>query len=208
MLVRYDIGQGSSKYERFYKEKTQEMICPTNNNYTEVIRDMMINYMKNGYFDCEAVMDDIRTINCTISEDIAQMAIDEGVAIGCWNTDDDFFEFLVQTADDIIDTVFFSQDIMIGIQEMVYDTAKKYGLPLMMRKGMFFEFPEILEMYCKKGDVINALPDSEEVFVHSGHAQMVMFDELLDNEPSFYGRNNILIYDEKDIEVRANLLEG
>ena len=208
MLAIYDNKAGNTKYERFCEEKIKEMICPLNNNHMEIIRDIIMDYMKTGNFDVELVIDDIRVINNKISEEIAQMAIDEGVATGYWNDDDDFFQFLVETADDIIDSIFLSEDLMIAIQEMVYETAKKYNLPLMMKKGMFFAYPEILQMYCKKGESINALPDDVEVYVHSNHAQGVMFDELLDNEPTFYGRDNILIYDEKEIEKSANLLEG
>lgn len=208
MLAIYDNKTRNARYEKFCEEKIKEMICPLNNNHMEIIRDIMMDYMKTGNFDVELVIDDIRVINNKISEEIAQVAIEEGVAIGYWNDDDDFFQFLVETADDIIDSIFLSQDLMIAIQEMVYETARKYNLPLMMKKGLFFEYPEILQMYCKKGESINALPDDIEVYVHSNHAQGVMFDELLDNEPTFYGRDNILIYDEKEIEKSANLLEG
>ena len=208
MLAIYDNKTRNARYEKFCEEKIKEMICLLNNNHMKIIRDIMMDYMKTGNFDVELVIDDIRVINNKISEEIAQVAIEEGVAIGYWNDDDDFFQFLVETADDIIDSIFLSQDLMIAIQEMVYETARKYNLPLMMKKGLFFEYPEILQMYCKNGESINALPDDTEVYVHSNHAQGVMFDELLDNEPTFYGRDNVLIYDEKEIEKSANLLEG
>ena len=120
MLAIYDNKTGNARYERFCEEKIKEMICPLNNNHMEIIRDIMMDYMKTGNFDVELVIDDIRVINNKISEEIAQVAIDEGVAIGYWNDDDDFFQFLVETADDIIDSIFLSQDLMIAIQAVSY----------------------------------------------------------------------------------------
>lgn len=201
-------SEDKSWYDDFFKEKMRDIICFSNDDYTEVIRDMIINYQKNGYFDIEPIIDDIRVVNCSIAEQIAQTAIDNGITIGHWNDDDDYFQFVVDTADDILDSIFLGQDILICIQEMIYDTAKKYDLAVMMKKGMFFEYPEILQMYCKKGEVINNLPDDNETVIHANHAQLVMFDELLDNEPSFYGRNNILLYEDKEQKEKTNLLEG
>lgn len=208
MLAVYNTNKGKDWFEGIYAEKIQEIIYPQNDNYLEIIRDIMLNYIKNGNFDVEYVIDDIRCINSAITEFLAGEAIDSGVVIGNWNTDDDYFEFLIETSDDMLDTLFLGQDIMISIQEMIYEAAKKYNIPLLMKKGMFFEYPEILEMYCPKAQVINLLPDTQESRIHSNHAQLVMFDELLDNEPSFYGRNNILIYDEKGTKADVNLLEG
>ena len=115
MLAIYDNKTRNARYEKFCEEKIKEMICPLNNNHMEIIRDMIMDYMKTGNFDVELVIDDIRVINNKISEEIAQMAIDEGVATGYWNDDDDFFQFLVETADDIIDSIFLSEDLMIVI---------------------------------------------------------------------------------------------
>ena len=208
MLAVYNTNKGKDWFEGIYAEKIQEIIYPQNDNYLEIIRDIMLNYIKNGNFDVEYVIDDIRCINSAITEFLAGEAIDSGVVIGNWNTNDDYFEFLIETSDDMLDTLFLGQDIMISIQEMIYEAAKKYNIPLLMKKGMFFEYPEILEMYCPKAQVINSLPDTQESRIHSNHAQLVMFDELLDDEPSFYGRNNILIYEEKGTKADVNLLEG
>lgn len=208
MLVKYDSNKEHYNYEEFYNAKVKEMICPDNDNYPEMIKDMIIDYMKAGTFDSAIVMDDIRSINCSISEQIAQVAIDEGVVVGKWCDDEDFYTFLLEVADEIIDTLFFSQDIMIGIQEMVYKTSKKYNLPVTMDRGIFFDYPEILEMYSEKGDLINSLPDDEDIHINANHAQIIMFDEFMDNEPSFYGRNNVLLYEEKEVNTNANLLEG
>lgn len=208
MLDIYNPEKSNREFDKFFDDKTSQMIAFCNDGYKEIIRDMIINYQLAGSFDIELIIDDIRTINCALSEQIAERSIDEGVTIGHWNSDDDYFQFVVQTADDIIDSVFLGQDIMICIQEMIYETAKEYDLPLLMKRGIFFEYPEILEMFSAKAEVIASLPDTEEVVIHSGHAQGIMFEELMNNEPCFYGRNNILIFDEKEKEKDYKLLEG
>lgn len=208
MLDIYNPEKSNREFDKFFDDKTSQMIAFCNDGYKEIIRDMIINYQLAGSFDIELIIDDIRTINCALSEQIAERSIDEGVTIGHWNSDDDYFQFVVQTADDIIDSVFLGQDIMICIQEMIYETAKEYDLPLLMKRGIFFEYPEILEMFSTKAEVIASLPDTEEVVIHSGHAQGIMFEELMDNEPCFYGRNNILIYEERERNKESKLLEG
>lgn len=207
MLQIYEQHNQNDAFNKFFEDKMDEMISFNNPRYKEIIRDMIIDYQKKGCFDVESVIDDIRTINCTIAEQVAAEAIHEGIAIGHWDTDNDYVDFLVETADDIIDSVFLGQDLMISLQEMIYDTIIAYDIPILMKRGMFFEYPEILGMFSFKGDAINALPETDEVTIHSGHAQKLMFDGLLDGEPAFYGRNNILIFDVKETE-ESRLLEG
>lgn len=208
MLIRYDSRQGNCNYEEFYNNKVNEMICPNNDNYTEKIKEIMINYMKVGNFDTEFVIEDIKTINDVISMDIARrIAFDEGVIVELWD-DDDFEDYLVEASNDIIDTLFFSNDIIAGIQEMIYETCTKYNLPMMMRKDMFFNYPEILDMYSSKGDIINSIPGDNGLLINANHAQIVMFDEFADNEPSNYGYNNILLCQDSKIDSRGNLLRG
>ena len=198
-----------SDFDRFYEIKLGEIISPFNENYKEIIRDMLIDYIKMGHFNVQAVIDEIRVINFQISEQIAQASIDAGIVTTYWDDDDDYTQMITDTSDDILDDIFFQKDILTEIQQMIYDTAQEYNIPLLMRKDMFFEFPEILSMYSNKANVINMLPDNVEASVHSNHAQLVMFDELLDCEPVLYGRNNVLIFDEtEENKSKVNLLEG
>lgn len=212
MLTKYEDNPRHDKYYEFYNEKIKEIISPSNEYFTEIIRDMALDYMRGGTFDSAILIDDIRSINCCISETIAQYAIDEGVvAHNCCN-DDDFDQFIVEVADEIIDVLFFGEDLITAMQEMIFITSKKYNLPITIRRDMFFDYPEILSMCSEKGHLIELLPDEDcdIIDININHAQLTMFDDLFDNEPCYYGNKNILLYidDGKGKDNTTNLLEG
>lgn len=196
-------------YDEDYKKLANDVICPYNDDYLETVRDMIIYYQEKGIFDFDVYMEEIRVINYSIFERIAEMGIERGESYHYWHDDNDYLDYMVLKTDDIADDFFLGQDMIIGTQQMIFESSQKYNLTVRMSTSDMFEHPEFVLMYSDKNSEIEKLYVEDDIHMHSNHSQLGMFDDFIEDGCVFYGKDNILLIDENNCsKSTVKSLEG
>lgn len=194
----------------FIKSMEGSIIYVSNPNHDIMIRDMIIKGIEDNHYDVANIVADIDSCNRQIFRIIADRAFETGCVNFIYEDFDESYETIDDVEDSIYEWYFPNGEYDGGIsaiENMVYETIRKYDLPVLLSKDQADEYPVFTRRFSNaNGMIIDSLPSERDIKIHANHAQLLMFAELLDEGCASYGRQNVLMYPENEVKEQILLL--
>jgi len=194
-------------FSEYIDEKNPEIIYTANPNSLLMIKDIILEQLNNrGEASLEWIISDIHFGNARVFENIAAKGFDTGkFDIGNF---DNYGDGITEMADDI-EQWYFVEDELTELENLIYESAKQFDLPVYMTAEQVDEYPTFIRRFSEENSYLDCIAKEKEIKVNAFHAQIPMFDDLFDNCGScFYGRENVLLIDEYNKNRNYGLMEG
>ena len=205
MLIQ---SRGNNEFEKYMESRNDEVICMNNINANNMIKKIILENIESSHeASLDHVMSDIHFYNMRIFEDLAQ----KGFEFGEFDLDEyeNMTDGIIDMSEDI-NQWYFVEDELTELENLIYDTAKEFDLPIFMTADQVFEYPTFVRRFSMANSYLDYLSKEKKIKINAFHAQTVMFDDLFEDYGScFYGRENILLINEDHEKAKDyRLMEG